>query len=223
METLEGQLPINEYPVTDDEEIVPKGIDVGNAAFKRGNVAGDASNHSSTRMSIPKGTLVWNDPKQTYASMGEGTQWNDDEDGMSSQGHDDINNDYDPNMSGPKPTQQLEDWRAGMLSPWQENDDYRDYTFKTDNVVESRLLAQSSQLRVTYKAPGNVNDYSDIEDNDYDDNGGWATAIPQDGGPSNDGLDPRGVHPEDQEPQDAFGSGPSDIAGIALYPIVRRL
>lgn len=63
----------------------------------------------------------------------------------------------DPNLGGSAPTSDPHPWEAGTLSAWQENDDYRDFTFKTENVAESRLECHP------------------MHDGDYDDNGGYAS------------------------------------------------
>jgi hypothetical protein len=76
------------------------------------------------------------------------------------QSDDDINDvpvKLDPNISGNAPTQDCYTWLAGKLDGWKENDDYR--TFFENSVGCDGMLA------------------CDSCDGDYDDNGGYPTAI----------------------------------------------
>lgn len=115
--------PINAYPSRGDREVIPMGLPGPVATMS----TGVDTNHSSTVASIS-------------GDMGNRTQYNDDELGDPSQGPLDPGGD-DPNLSGPHPTEPLLDPLSGPLSDWQENDDYRDFTYNTANVPESRLLA----------------------------------------------------------------------------------
>lgn len=122
--------PINSYPSTGDREVIPSGLPSQVTAMS----TGVDTNHSSTVRSVA-------DAGQADA---EGAQWNDDEDSSSAVSGEYSRlapQDYDPNMSGPHPTEQARDPIAGSLSSWQENDDYLKFTYDTSNVPESRLLA----------------------------------------------------------------------------------
>lgn len=198
---VKGTTPLYDYNKTvGDVEVVPKGIDVGNPAFKTSGVAGVADNHSSTVKSIPVPISNSESPRQEFADMAEGSQWNDDEDGQTAQGYLDFNNDPDPNMSGPHASEPIQERFASAASPWRENNDYLEYMFNTADIPLSRLLYGSvpSGFAANY---------------------GYAELPQRDVG-SNDmemefGTD--ASHPEGE-----FGSGESKISGIAVYPIVRR-
>lgn len=177
--------PINAYPAKGDREVIPEGLPSMPSGMS-GNVAGVATNHSSLTSS---------------ANSAEGGQWNDDEDTTPSAGHLDPGG-YDPNLSGPHPTEPLHDWKAGDMSGWCENDDYMDFTFETSNVAESRLYG-----------------YHSVHDADYDDNGGYPTA-------------PRGAEAhadhsafgtDESAHQGSWGEGmQSSQGGISIEPIIRR-
>ena len=64
----------------------------------------------------------------------------------------------DPNLSGMTPTESTYTWQAGSMSGWVENDDYREF-FEPTIDPESRVYGRS------------------LHDEDYDDNGGYPTAI----------------------------------------------
>jgi len=66
----------------------------------------------------------------------------------------------DPNLSGNAPFLDLHPWRAGPLSAWQENDDYREF-FEEGDVSESATTHR----------------YNPVDDGDYDDNRGIPLAI----------------------------------------------
>jgi hypothetical protein len=68
----------------------------------------------------------------------------------------------DPNISGMTPTEDCYTWLAGKLDGWKENDDYREF-FENSCGPDSRIH-------------GYQNGY-EYHDNDYDDNGGFPTAI----------------------------------------------
>lgn len=102
-----------------------------NPAFE-GKVTGVPANHSSEVKSVPP---------MDHAQSDDALQ--------------DIPVPQDPNLSGMTPTEQLHDWRAGQLSAWQENDDYRRY-FEEGHVGESATTHR----------------FETIHDGDYDDNRG---------------------------------------------------
>jgi hypothetical protein len=68
----------------------------------------------------------------------------------------DISVKMDPNISGMAPTEDCYTWLAGKLDGWQENDDYREY-FEQSRGCDGMLGCG--------------------HDGDYDDNGGYPTAI----------------------------------------------
>lgn len=97
-----NSLPLSSFPSEGDSEVIPtEEIPSSNPAFLS-NPAGDSDNHSSTVSSISNGD-------------GDASQYDDDELGNPSAGHLDPAG-YDPNMSGPKATQEIDDYRAGYLS-----------------------------------------------------------------------------------------------------------
>lgn len=63
----------------------------------------------------------------------------------------------DPNISGTAPTEDCYTWLAGKMDGWCENDDYRDY-FEQSRGCDGMLAV-------------------DCHDGDYDDNGGYPTAV----------------------------------------------
>lgn len=63
---------------------------------------------------------------------------------------------YDPNISGNAPTEDCYTWMAGKMDGWVENDDYREYFEKSTG------------------CDGMLGHYPD---GDYDDNGGYPTAV----------------------------------------------
>jgi hypothetical protein len=69
----------------------------------------------------------------------------------------DVTPPQDPNMSGMTETEDCYTWLAGKLDGWKENDDYREF-FEQSKSPDSRL-------------------WCDTHDGDYDDNGGFPTAI----------------------------------------------
>ena len=75
------------------------------------------------------------------------------------QSDDDVNDvpvKLDPNISGNAPTEDCYTWLAGKLDGWQENDDYRQY-FENSIGCDGMLGCGG--------------------DGDYDDNGGYPTAV----------------------------------------------
>ena len=72
----------------------------------------------------------------------------------------------DPNISGMTKTEDTYTWLAGPMSAWQGNDDYREF-FERSEGPESRIL----------NSP-HGSEYS-MHDGDYDDDGGFPTAIGQ--------------------------------------------
>lgn len=70
----------------------------------------------------------------------------------------------DPNISGLPPTESTYTWLAGRLDGWKENDDYRTFF--------ERSIGPDPATR----------SWSDVHDNDYDDNGGIPTATGQPSG-----------------------------------------
>lgn len=68
----------------------------------------------------------------------------------------------DPNISGNAPTQDCYTWLAGKMDGWRENDDYRTY-FEKSRGCDGMLVCDPS-------------------DGDYDDNGGYPTAVGHDRG-----------------------------------------
>jgi hypothetical protein len=183
---IAGEGPINSYPTSGDREVIPSGLPA-----LRGAGPQPEGTHSSTASS---------------RSPDSGAQWDDDEDSVSHEpaGFTDGN---DPNLSGPHPTEPLHDWKAGKLSSWQENDDYRDFTYDVDNVAESRLLAQSP-FRLARYMPN---------DGDYDDNGGMPTPVR-----GTDTSAEGEFGSDDSKPQAAWTSGEVSQGGISITPIVRR-
>lgn len=180
-------IPLSKYPAKGDREVVPRGLPTSNPAFLR-DPAGSSENHSSLVKSVVGGNA-------------DGEQWNDDEDSTPSAGYLDPAG-YDPNISGPHPTEPLRDWQAGNLSGWSDNDDYMHFTYNTRNVAESRLNCI----------------FHSVMDGDYDDNGGFDRPPMQDFNVSDDyefGAD-RSEH------QGEMGNSESSIAGITVDPIVRR-
>jgi hypothetical protein len=190
-------LPINKYPAKGEADTrphplfqYPKGMG--------GAVTGVPANHSTETKSVA-GT--------------ETVQYRDADDNGGSSGPLDVgplfDNGNDPNISGSLPFS-TEDWQAGGMSGWQDNDDYMDYTYNVHKVAESRLL--SGQCYPT--------GYS-LMDGDYDDNGGHNVA-PK-------GGDLPHMHHSDEE----FGSdessgltpwsgGQSEQGGIMIDPPIRR-
>src|SRR5579863_4520645 len=65
----------------------------------------------------------------------------------------------DPNLTGSRDMADLCPYRAGEMTGWQENDDYREY-FEATRTPESALRGFRTE-----------------NDGDYDDNGGYPTAL----------------------------------------------
>lgn len=86
------------------KEMIPRGLPSPVAPMSTGSEGA----HSSTTKSV---------------DASQGVQWNDDELGNPSAGHADPGG-YDPNMSGPRPTEPARDWQAGPMTSFQQNDDY---------------------------------------------------------------------------------------------------
>jgi hypothetical protein len=189
-------LPINKYPAKGEADTrphplfqYPKGMS--------GSVIGVPANHSTEGESVA-GT--------------EAVQYRDKDDNGGSSGPLDTGRLFegdDPNISGTLPFS-TEDWQAGGMSGWQDNDDYMDYTFATKKVAESRLLSGTCY----------PTGYT-LMDGDYDDNGGYNVA-PK-------GGDLPHIHSGDEEfgtdetaPQGNWAGGESSQGGIAIDPIIRR-
>ncbi len=103
-------------------------------------------------------------PAFSTAQMGVATNHSSGQDSVASMDHaqsDDAINDesptLDPNISGMKPTADCYTWLAGKLDGWCDNDDYREYFEKSRGC--NGMLA------------------CDTMDGDYDDNGGYPTAV----------------------------------------------
>jgi hypothetical protein len=80
----------------------------------------------------------------------------------------------DPNISGMTPTEDCYTWQAGPIDGWCENDDYREY-FENSRGCDGMLGV-------------------DCTDGDYDDNGGYPTAIGHSRGhhgPQGSGSEPK--------------------------------
>jgi hypothetical protein len=181
-----GSGPLSKYSTQGDREVLSQGLPSPVAPMSTGVEA----NHSSLSKSISP----------------PGAQWDDDEDSVDHEPAGFTTGD-DPNISGPHPTEQLHDWRAGRLSSWQENDDYRDFTYDVDNVAESRLLAQSP-FRLSRYMPN---------DGDYDDNGGIDTPVRG----QDTSLDEE-FGGDDSKPQAEWAGGQESQGGISITPMVRR-
>lgn len=108
-----------------------------NPAFEGNVVGSDPGAHSSQTMSVAKEGHAQSDDAISNIDHGE-----------------------DPNLSGTAPTAQLHPWRAGQLSAWQENDDYRKF-FEAGHVSESTTTHR----------------HESVHDGDYDDNRGIPLAI----------------------------------------------
>lgn len=107
-----------------------------NPAFE-GKVDGIATNHSSEVKSVAP---------MDHAQSDDALQ--------------DVPPPQDPNISGTPATSQLHPWRAGAMSAWQENDDYRKF-FERGEVSESATAYR----------------HETVHDKDYDDNSGIPLAI----------------------------------------------
>jgi hypothetical protein len=220
--------PLVDYPVYEkDENVSPEGLPTP-VEHQSGKVAGVEGNHSSQEKSVADISdlkfEIGGNYSQPYEAEAEGAQWNDDEDANASQGHldpgasgevdwqlpndGDTDTSPDPNLSGPHPTEQLHNWEAGPLSGWHENDDYLEFTFDTGCVAESRLV-QGFAVHTGYP----------LHDHDYDDNGGIPTPPMHDFTPETEfefGFDTT-------KPQGDFGNAESEVSGIRVEPIIRRM
>ena len=104
----------------------------------------------------------------------------------------DVMPNQDPNISGMTPTEGTYTWQAGAIDGWCENDDYRTF-FEKSIGPESRIEGYESH------------------DGDYDDNGGYPTAIGHH----------RGLHePTHMEPTSTTAT---NAENFPLGPIVRRI
>lgn len=109
------------------------------------------------------------------------------------QSDDDINDipvKMDPNISGNAPTEDCYTWLAGKLDGWKENDDYREY-FEQSVGSDGMLVC-------------------DGNDGDYDDNGGYPTAVGHARGVHGSGSD--GVGEEFKS--DSYGISPIYIRRV---------
>jgi hypothetical protein len=96
----------------------------------------------------------------------------------------------DPNISGTSPTEDCYTWLAGKIDGWKENDDYREY-FENSIGCDGMLV-------------------TDSHDGDYDDNGGYPTAIGHSRGlhgPAADGVG-------SEYKQDSYSLGPVIVRRI---------
>lgn len=103
--------PINDYSAKGDSEVIPRGLPSSNHAFTSAGITGVETNHSSLTPSIS-------------SPGGVSSQWDDDEDSV---GHapPGFTDGDDPNMSGPHPTEQANDWQSGNMNSFQDNNDYQ--------------------------------------------------------------------------------------------------
>lgn len=180
-----GSTPLSAYSGKGDSETLPALVGKQNPAFTGKDVAGVEENHSSTVRSVSN-------------ADGDRAQYNDDEMGDESQGALDPAG-YDPNLSGPNPTQPLHDWQAGRLSAWQENNDYLDF-------LQGGMTAESRLLACSFPGPRS-----------YANNGGMAE-MPL----GSSDTDSQEFGPDSVLPQGEFGNDPAFISGIYVAPIVRR-
>lgn len=171
-----GSTPLSSYPTKGDSEVIPNGLPTG---VTSGSVVGDEANHSSQTASV---------------DTSQGVQWDDDEavSGFA------PNTAYDPNMSGPKHSEPVQDVRAGQMSSFQDNDDYIDYMFDTSHVPLSRLLCDELA--------------------GFSTNGGYPVLPIQSPG-SSDGI---AFGSDSVSPEGEFGSATNMVGGISVSPIVRR-
>jgi hypothetical protein len=105
--------PINSYSAKGDREVIPEGL-----PSLRGAGPQPEGTHSSMVSSIANASQA----------DAEGAQWDDDEDSSAATAGEYSKlapKDYDPNISGPHPTEQLHDWAAGGMSDGLDNNDYR--------------------------------------------------------------------------------------------------
>jgi hypothetical protein len=107
-----NSMPLSSFPTEGDNEVVPAGLP--SPAF-----SGAVGMDSSTSPSLP---------------TAKGAQWNDDEDSTPSAGHLDPGG-YDPNMSGPKASQDVTEMYAGSMDgsnggmlPMDSAEDYHSWT-----------------------------------------------------------------------------------------------
>lgn len=119
-----NSLPLSMFPSEGDVEVIPEGLGTSNPAFL-GSVSGVSDNHSSQVMSLPTQGLD--------GPNAEGAQWNDDEDDSPSAGFLDPAGE-DPNISGPKATQEIQERLAGGMTgkdggmhAMDQADDYRQW------------------------------------------------------------------------------------------------
>lgn len=96
----------------------------------------------------------------------------------------------DPNISGATPTKDCYPWRAGQLTAWQENDDYREF-------FEAGHVAESATTHCGYS----------VHDGDYDDNRGIPLAIGEVHGIAGEPTD-RNSHHGTLPTADEFPIGP---------------
>lgn len=137
-----------------------------NPAFE-GDVTGVAANHSSQKKSVTG---------FDHAQSDDTLQ--------------DVPPPQDPNLSGATPTKDCYPWRAGPLSAWQENDDYREF-FEAGHVGESATTHRGRT----------------VHDHDYDDNRGVPLAIGETHGISGEPAD-RNTHHGTLPTADEFPLGP---------------
>jgi hypothetical protein len=97
----------------------------------------------------------------------------------------------DPNISGKPQTSQLHPWRAGAMSAWQENDDYRRF-FEAGHVGESATTHR----------------HETVHDLDYDDNHGIPLAIGEIHGYAGEPAGDKNLSHGDKPTADEFPLGP---------------
>lgn len=179
---MKGSLPLSSYPTKGDSEVIPKGLP-SSQAYSGSAIGSDPGAHSSTTPSV---------------DASQNVQWNDDELGNPAAGILDQGG-YDPNMSGPHPSEPIEERYASVASPWRENNDYLEYMFNTEDVPLSRLLCMAPS---GFTANGGI------------------PALPNRDVGSNDSVMEFGS--DSVSPEGEFGSSPSYIAGIMVSAVVRR-
>jgi hypothetical protein len=178
-------MPLSVFDGRADKEVIPTGLPTPIAPAS-GDVMGDEANHSSQTASV---------------DMSQGVQWDDDE----SAGGYAPNTSYDPNISGPRQTEEVKDARAGMMNGFCENNDYMRFSFDTSMEPESRLCYGAS----TGMAPWT---------NSFEDNQDMPVPPMHDFTPEQEfefGSD-------SVSPQGSFSHSGATIAGIPIYPVVRR-
>lgn len=138
-----------------------------NPAFEGNVTSGDEAAHSS---------LVKSVAPEVHAQSDDDIQ--------------DVPPPQDPNISGATVTKDVYPWRAGQISAWQENDDYRRF-FEAGYVGESATTHR----------------HDTVHDGDYDDNRGIPLAIGETHGVAGEPTD-RNTHHGTLPTADEFPLGP---------------